>query len=240
MHHRPGQPPRTQTTNDKGLITISTSADNNYDYATDPDNRLELVEVVITQDPDPTSRFYQEEEVDVIIGDGVAVFDEDFDFDARVYFYFDNREQFERAKRELIEEVGFVILREVDDTDTDTDTGGDEPPAPGRPTNQRVRIGTCAVDSGQIMVVDPCYLDEYKADDFDPDTAKLNDFSYSGACATTLTSLGAGQIRTMTAVVASSGYGDGLYPVYATYDHEGTITKLEIEFVWDDEDGEDD
>lgn len=115
MHHRPGQPPRTQTTNDKGLIPISTSADNsNYDYATDPDNRLELVEVVITQDPDPTDRFYQEEEVDVIIGDGVAVFDEDFSYDARVYFYFDNREQFERAKRELIEDVGFRIVRVID------------------------------------------------------------------------------------------------------------------------------
>ncbi len=108
-----------------------------------------------------------------------------------------------------------------------------------RPTDQRMRIGTCAVDSGQIMIVDPCYLDEYKADDFEPGTGTINEFSYSGACNTTLSQLGAGQLGSMTAVVASSGYGDGAYPVYATYDEDGVITKLEIEFVYVDEEDED-
>jgi hypothetical protein len=87
------------------------------------------------------------------------------------------------------------------------------------------------------MIVDPCYLGDWKDDDFKP--GPLNEFTYSGACNTTLSQLGAGQLGSMTAVVASSGYGDGAYPVYATYDSDGTITKLEIEFVWDDEEDED-
>jgi len=39
----------------------------------------------------------------------------------------------------------------------------------------------------------------------------------------------------------SSGYGDGVYPVYATYNHEGRIVKLEVVFVAeDDEDADED
>lgn len=37
-----------------------------------------------------------------------------------------------------------------------------------------------------------------------------------------------------TAVASSSGYGDGVYPVYATYNDEGRIAKLEIEFIEED------
>ena len=39
-----------------------------------------------------------------------------------------------------------------------------------------------------------------------------------------------------TAVASSTGYGDGVYPVYATYNDEGIIAKLEIEFIEEDED----
>lgn len=197
------------------------------------DDNLILVDVTIMFDADRPSEL---EDVTVAIGDGKTVFDENYPMDARVYFYFDDLEHFKRAHLSELEDVGFRIVRVVDEKESALLGFAAAEPKPTRPTDQRIRIGTCAVDSGQIMIVDPCYLDEYVANDFDPDKpASLNEFSYAGACATTLTPLGAGQIRTMTAVVASSGYGDGIYPVYATYDYEGTITKLEIEFVYDDE-----
>lgn len=200
------------------------------------DDNLILVDVTIMWDADRPSEL---EDVTVAIGDGKTVFDENYPMDARVYFYFDDLDHFKRAHLAELEEVGFRVVRVVDEKESALLGFAAAEPKPARPTDQRIRIGTCAVDSGQIMIVDPCYLDEYKADDFEPGTGTINEFSYSGACTTTLSQLGAGQLGSMTAVVASSGYGDGLYPVYATYDYEGTITKLEIEFVYVDEEGDD-
>ena len=34
-------------------------------------------------------------------------------------------------------------------------------------------------------------------------------------------------------VVSSAGYGDGLYPVYATFNKEGRIKKIEVVFIED-------
>lgn len=36
-------------------------------------------------------------------------------------------------------------------------------------------------------------------------------------------------------VVVSTGYGDGVYPVYAAFGHEGRIAKVWVEFMDDDE-----
>lgn len=48
-------------------------------------------------------------------------FDEDFPYDDRVYFHFDNKEQFEQAKTKMLEDVGFIVLKVLDD-----ETGEDE------------------------------------------------------------------------------------------------------------------
>jgi hypothetical protein len=58
---------------------------------------------------------WQPEEVVLVIGDGVAVFDEEFPYDERVYFHFDNAEQYETAKTTLLKNVGFVVLRELEE-----------------------------------------------------------------------------------------------------------------------------
>jgi hypothetical protein len=55
------------------------------------------------------------DEVTVAIGDGKTKFDDDFDFDARVYFYFDDQAQFDRARVESLEEVGFKITKILDE-----------------------------------------------------------------------------------------------------------------------------
>ena len=98
----------------------------------------------------------------------------------------------------------------------------------------KVKLGEIGVDSGQVMVCDPCYLDEWKANEFmggDKDTARTHEFSYDGACRETCNAPeGGGQLGDALAVVASSGYGDGTYPVYAEYNREGRLIRLTVEF----------
>jgi hypothetical protein len=56
-----------------------------------------------------------EQEVYVVIGDGKTKFDENFEFDARIFFYFQDRAEYELAKGEEIQEdIGFRVLRELD------------------------------------------------------------------------------------------------------------------------------
>ncbi len=74
-----------------------------------PYDNLTFVDALVQGDPS-----WDPEEVILVIGDGKVVFDEDFYYDERVYFHFDNQEQFERAKTEFIEEVGFIILKVLD------------------------------------------------------------------------------------------------------------------------------
>ena len=59
------------------------------------------------------------DDVTVVIGDGTVKFDEDFDFDARVYFYFDDLALFKRAQVEDLEEVGFQIVKVIDQDEVD-------------------------------------------------------------------------------------------------------------------------
>ena len=94
-------------------------------------------------------------------------------------------------------------------------------------------IGQFAVDSGQAMVGDPCYLDEWKPwnseeDNFEDHVNKVGEYSYLGACNATL-GKGFGQLGNQ-AVAFSTGYGDGLYPVYANINEDGRITKVVIIF----------
>ena len=80
-------------------------------------------------------------------------------------------------------------------------------------------IGHCGVDSGQILVIDPCYVykDEYGSGG-----------DYDECCQITLSEDKAGQ--TMLGVVTSTYSGDGVYPVYATTDEHGGIMSVEIVF----------
>lgn len=117
--------------------------------------------------------------------------------------------------------------------------------------NGRYEVGKVGVDAGMVMVGDPCYLDGYGKDSTDgfnyvqaeierQQKAKKFDYSYSGACAATLSENSAGQLGLASAVAVSSGYGDGVYPVFATYNDDGRIVKLEVIFEGEDEDYESD
>jgi len=80
-------------------------------------------------------------------------------------------------------------------------------------------IGHCGVDSGQILLIDPCYVykDEYGSGG-----------DYDECCQITLSAEQAGQ--TALGVVTSSGYGDGVYPVYAEKDGNGRVKQVTIVF----------
>jgi hypothetical protein len=73
---------------------------------------LELVDVTIMFDSNYPDDL---EEVTVAIGDGKTKFDENYNFDERVYFYFDNQAQFDQARVEELEEVGFKIMTVLDE-----------------------------------------------------------------------------------------------------------------------------
>jgi hypothetical protein len=103
------------------------------------------------------------------------------------------------------------------------------------PNLSRKLIGYVGVDSGQIMVCDPCYIDSSwekkdwaSSGDFKKKCKENKDkFNYLGACHVTLSKELAGQCG--LGVATSSGYGDGTYPVYVTY-RDRRVKKIEVVF----------
>jgi len=96
-------------------------------------------------------------------------------------------------------------------------------------------IGHVPVDSGQIMIVDPCYvLNGDVRFDKDNKTVITNN-PYSRACAASMSDDQAGPFSTdgvghMTdAVCSSTGWGDGMYPVYVEYE-DGRVKTVTIDF----------
>jgi hypothetical protein len=81
------------------------------------------------------------------------------------------------------------------------------------------RIGMVPVDSGQVIVVDPCYLGDWRDGEFDPDEkADVPANDYDAVCRVTCSDEGAGSLmvgeQLNAGVATSSGYGDGSYPAY--------------------------
>lgn len=100
--------------------------------------------------------------------------------------------------------------------------------------DELVLAGSFSVDSGQAMVGDPCYLDQWQTNEGEPFEldGKQGDYSYLGACATTI-SQNVGELGSGSAVVFNTGYGDGYYPVYVQYNEDGRVSKVVIDFEGD-------
>ena len=91
--------------------------------------------------------------------------------------------------------------------------------------------GSFGVDSGQAMVGDPCYLDNWETNNnesWELD-GKVGQYSYHGASATTIAS-NYGELGISSAVVFSTGYGDGVYPVYVKLNEDGRVAMVVIDF----------
>lgn len=89
-------------------------------------------------------------------------------------------------------------------------------------------IGHCLVDSGQIMLIDPCYVWN---DDFNYGGEPTGQ-PYDKACRITATK-GAGEIK--GGIVTRTAFGDGRYPVYA-HKVDDVIDSVTIYFDVPEED----
>jgi len=96
-----------------------------------------------------------------------------------------------------------------------------------------VFLGKVGVDSGQLMVCDPCYIDSHwKKEDYKDDKTKpKHQFSYKAVCHKTLED-GSGQIERGLAVAFETG-GDGVFLVYGRKGRGGHI--VEVRVVMDEE-----
>jgi hypothetical protein len=99
--------------------------------------------------------------------------------------------------------------------------------------NVRKVVGHVAVDSGQVMIVDPCYVL--------PDTGLRDEIFEVNEKSTAGEFLAAGIGG--TGVSAFSGFGDGSYPVVAEFIDKGKwgvrVKSLTITFIRDDDEEED-
>ena len=102
---------------------------------------------------------------------------------------------------------------------------------------ERELIATVAVDSGTLMIGDPCYALRFKQKDYDQDSKELFkpkcEHSYAKPLKLPLYK-GIDERVTFT-----TGFGDGLYEVYQTTVDFGEagkrVTKVEIILITDEE-----
>jgi len=93
------------------------------------------------------------------------------------------------------------------------------------------KIGYIGVDSGQILIVDPCYLSKWKDGDFkaeSKDDKPDNSYDESGII-TCFNGNSFGQ-HSIGGFVSSTLWGDGTYPIYAELDDRGIPKRLIIDF----------
>lgn len=84
-------------------------------------------------------------------------------------------------------------------------------------------IGYVGVDSGQVMVGDPCYLNKWGGHEFTDfggggnKTKPTGTYDYNGACTATCSEGSVGILGNGLAAVSPSGFGDGQYGVYVKW-----------------------
>lgn len=151
---------------------------------------------------------------------------------------------------------GFMLMLAIEEDGTEPDEGSDDtdstiPHISEVSEIEVVLLGHVAVDSGQLMITDPCYING----EWDPDITGIDDvfgeesspqvvagqksieeknlppYSYIGAMRTTL-STGYGELaftkgHAGAGVVFATAWGDGIYPVYGEM-HDGRIIRVYI------------
>jgi hypothetical protein len=148
-------------------------------------------------------------------------------------------------EQDLFRTQGFraMLALEAGDSDeellSDVDSNGELEEAPSK--IEVALIGEVAVDSGQLMIADPCYIDsDWRRESYSvtakvPSAADTEDtlfnFSYDGACQASLGE-GHGQLafemgHAGAGVAFATAWGDGMYPVYAEK-HDGRIVRVYV------------
>lgn len=107
------------------------------------------------------------------------------------------------------------------------------------PENYKL-IGHVNVDSAQLVITDPLYLESWENDAYDSVSDDLNEahfhpapadlpYSFGGACAGASCSAKAAELNDGSGAVVSTGWGDGRYPVYVAMT-EGRVDHVIIDF----------
>lgn len=102
-------------------------------------------------------------------------------------------------------------------------------------------IGHVGVDSGQLLLCDPCYIDsQWEKEDFEDGHRAKHNFSYAACCEATLSEEEYGELKYLmghpgVGVAFSTAFGDGLYPVLAHYLPDGTLKSVEVIFQEEEE-----
>lgn len=97
----------------------------------------------------------------------------------------------------------------------------------GKAMSRTIKVGSVGVDSGQVMIVDPCYV---LKDEFAYGSSPTGGM-YDETCRLTVGHPTHHGETTFGAFATSTYYGDGEYPVYADVDENGRILRMTIEFV---------
>lgn len=91
-------------------------------------------------------------------------------------------------------------------------------------TGERLQVGQVAIDSGMLLMADPSYwLPQAQVDEI---VTRMNGRTMVAA----MPMLSREDKALMRGVAAVTGWGDGIYNVYATY-KDGRIAKLEVVFI---------
>lgn len=101
----------------------------------------------------------------------------------------------------------------------------------------RKQIGEIGVDAGLCWIGDPCYI--LHADPLPKSIGRdwqqfcdiLDEGGKYPTCKQFTYDLG----HVGLGMVVSTGYGDGVYPVFAEFNDEGRIAKVTIEFIGPDD-----
>lgn len=109
---------------------------------------------------------------------------------------------------------------------------------------KREKVGSVGVDSGQLMIIDPCYIDST----WDSKPTKKGGHhskSYKEICDVTLGTPPCGPVLSYPKSVTGLGFafstfwGDGEYSIYETRNSQGELLKMEIVLASEDEEEED-
>ena len=100
------------------------------------------------------------------------------------------------------------------------------------------RVGEIAVDAGLCWIGDPCYVlpdDASNADQVRDWSSFCSQFITDDGISKDIAQFRFKQGHIGLGVAVSTGWGDGMYPVYVEYSEEGRIASVQVVFIDEDE-----
>ena len=91
-----------------------------------------------------------------------------------------------------------------------------------------IHLGSFSVDSGQIFIGDPCYLDKFESNEYSENPKHKKKFSYAGACQASLSKKRSGTLGNGLGVALGTLWGDGYYDVLGIPNEDGEVEAVVI------------